>query len=243
MLIHPANETVVNDISYSSTSLKVDYYGKKAHAVTWPEEGVSALVPVMQLLQTIAAIRPEISGKGWILGVIRDGGETPVMIPDHCSAEILVRSFSMKEKLRLVERVKEMSQAMADMTHTRVEISVLRDSYEDIRNNPVIEEYLQQNLLAIGEEVKPRTRDLGIGTTDMGNVTHEIPGLQSYIKVVPVLRGHTPEFEAACGSPAGIHAMLQAAKAEAMTGVDLLREPEALRRVKEEFLAMKAKYE
>ena len=43
--------------------------------------------------------------------------------------------------------------------------------------------------------------------------------------------------------PAGIHAMLQAAKAEAMTGVDLLREPEALRRVKEEFLAMKAKYE
>lgn len=243
MLIHPANETVVNDISYSSTSLKVDYYGKKAHAVTWPEEGVSALVPVMQLLQTIAAIRPEISGKGWILGVIRDGGETPVMIPDHCSAEILVRSFSMKEKLRLVERVKEMSQAMADMTHTRVEISVLRDSYEDIRNNPVIEEYLQQNLLAIGEEVKPRTRDLGIGTTDMGNVTHEIPGLQSYIKVVPVLRGHTPEFEAACGSPAGIHAMLQAAKAETMTGVDLLREPEALRRVKEEFLAMKAKYE
>ena len=57
------------------------------------------------------------------------------------------------------------------------------------------------------------------------------------------MRGHTPEFEAACGSPAGIHAMLQAAKAEAMTGVDLLREPEALRRVKEEFLAMKAKYE
>ena len=45
--------------------------------------------------------------------------------------------------------------------------------------------------------MKRRRRELGIGTTDMGNVTHEVPGLQSYIQVVPLLRGHTPEFEKA----------------------------------------------
>ena len=55
----------------------------------------------------------------------------------------------------------------------------------------------------------------------MGNVTHEVPGLQSYIQVVPLLRGHTPEFEEACGSPDGRHALMQAAGAEALAGVQL----------------------
>ena len=45
MIIHSANETVVNDISYSRTDIIVDFFGKGAHAATWPEEGVSALIP------------------------------------------------------------------------------------------------------------------------------------------------------------------------------------------------------
>ena len=243
MLIHPANETVVNDLSYSSTSLLVEFFGKKAHAVTWPEEGINALAPVLQLLQTLALLQPQIAGKGWVLGVVRDGGETPVMVPEHASAEILVRSFSMKDKWALVERVKTMAEAAAQMTGTRVEVHTLRDSYEDIRNNPVLEELLGEGLQAMGETIRPRRRELGIGTTDMGNVTHEVPGLQSYIQVVPLLRGHTPEFEKACGSPDGRHALWQAAGAEALAGAQLFLHPEKMEQVKQAFLAMKAKYE
>ena len=56
---------------------------------------------------------------------------------------------------------------------------------------------------------------LGIGCTDMGNVTHEIPGLQSYVLVVPETRGHTKEFEDACYSEAGHKTIAVGSKAMA----------------------------
>lgn len=57
MIIHSANETVVNDISYSRTDIIVDFFGKGAHAATWPEEGVSALDPLLLLFQHISQMR------------------------------------------------------------------------------------------------------------------------------------------------------------------------------------------
>lgn len=77
----------------------------------------------------------------------------------------------------------------------------------------------------------------------MGNVTHAVPGLQSYVRVVPGLRGHTKEFEDACGTPAAHHAVEVAAKAEAMTAVDILTNPAMLEEIRAAFREMKAKYE
>lgn len=243
MIIHSASETVVNDISYSRTDVLLDFYGKKSHAATWPEEGVSALVPVLELFHTVAGLRVEIAERGKLLGVITKGGEDPIMIPDHCQACFTVRSFNMKYKWELYNRLISICEHIAAMTGTRFEHKIDGYTYEDIRNNEVIEEFLTENFTALGEPVLPRRKELGIGCTDMGDVTHKIPGLQSYIQVVPGVRGHTKEFEDACGTPAGYRAIEVAAKAVAMTGVDLLTKPGAMERVRKSFQEMKAKYE
>lgn len=243
MLIHSANETVVNDISYSRTDILVDFYGKKSHAATWPEEGISALVPVLELFNIVNSLRLEIADRGKILGVITKGGEDPIYIPDHCQAAFTIRSFSMKCKFELLDRFLEICKHVAAITNTRFEYAPDGLPYEDIRNNVVIEDFLQKNFEAIGEPVMPRRRELGIGCTDMGDITHKIPGLQSYIQVVPELRGHTKEFEDACGTPAGYRAIEVAAKAVAMTGVDLLTDPAAMENVRKAFMEMKAQFE
>ena len=243
MLIHSADETVVNDISYSRTDVVVNFHGKTAHAATWPEEGVSALVPVLELFNTLAALRLEIADRGKIIGVITKGGEDPILIPDHCQAKFTVRSFSMKHKWELYHRLIMICEHIAAMTGTRFTHEFDGLTYEDIRNNEVLEALLTANFEALGEPVHPREKALGIGCTDMGNVTHHIPGLQSYIMVAPDMRGHTKEFEEACGTPAGYRAIEVAAKAVAMTGVDLLADPQAMVRVREAFQAMKAQYE
>lgn len=54
----------------------VHFYGKKSHAATWPEEGISALTPVLELFNTLNALRLEIADRGKILGIIRDGGRS-----------------------------------------------------------------------------------------------------------------------------------------------------------------------
>ena len=116
-------------------------------------------------------------------------------------------------------------------------------SYEDIRNNPVLEDTLAENFKVLGEELCPRLKEQGIGCTDMGNVTHALPGIQAYIRLRPGLRVHTPEFEEATGSPDGYRAIEAAAKGMAMTAVDILSDSSKMEAVQKAFSEMKAQYE
>lgn len=243
MILHSANETVVNDISYSRTDLMVEYRGKSAHGATWPEEGRSALTPLLHLFQYMDEQRLYWNGKGTILGVITNGGSEPVYIPDVCQAKFTVRSFDQKFKEKILKEFLEAGRSIADMTGTSFHYEPDGYTYEDIRNNKALETLLEKNLTNLGETVMPRRKELGIGCTDVGNITHVLPALQSYIQVVPTLRGHTREFEEACNSPAGKKAMLTGAKAMAYTAIDLLSSSENMEKVKQSFAEMKKKYE
>ena len=243
MIIHSANETVVNDISYSRTDLIVDFHGRRAHAATWPEEGISALDPLLLLFQYMNQMRLRWNGQGTILGVISKGGEEPIQIPDHCQGRFTVRSFNMKFKKKILAEFLEACEAAAKMTGASWSYEEDGYTYEDIRNNPVMEQVLAEQFTALGEQVMPRRKELGIGCTDVGNLTHAFPALQSYVQVVPLLRGHTREFEDACGSEAGHRAALTGAKALAMTAVELLSDDALMERVYEAFQDMKKKYE
>lgn len=243
MIIHSANETVVNDISYSRTDIIVDFFGKGAHAATWPEEGVSALDPLLLLFQHISQMRLRWNGQGTILGIISEGGEDPIHIPEHCQGKFTVRSFSMKTKKKLLGDFLEACEAAARMTGTTWQWKEDGYTYEDIRNNPVIEDVLAEQFTRLGETVMPRRKELGIGCTDVGNLPHAFPALQSYVQVVPLLRGHTKEFEDACKSPDGHRAALTGAKALAMTAVELLSDDSLMEQVDRAFQDMKKQYE
>lgn len=243
MILHSANETVVNDISYSRTDLIVEYHGKSAHGATWPEEGRSALTPLLHLFQYIDEQRLYWNGKGTILGVITNGGSEPIYIPDLCQAKFTVRSFDQKFKEKILREFLEACLSIAGMTGTSFRYEWDGYTYEDIRNNQALETLLEKNLTSLGEMVMPRRKELGIGCTDVGNITHVLPALQSYIQVVPELRGHTREFEEACGSLAGKKAMMTGAKAMAYTAIDLLSSSENMDKVKQSFAEMRKKYE
>ncbi|SDK70953.1 M20 family metallopeptidase [Natronincola ferrireducens] len=242
MILHPASDTVVNDISYSRTDIEVNFYGKTAHAATFPEEGISALNAVIQLFNMVNGMGLEVLEKGKIIGIISKGGEDPIYVPDHTQAKFTIRSFKMKYKEELVERFLEICKAVAKATKTTFKYKYIGLPYEDIRNNEKLEDLLAKNLILLGETICPRERELGIGCTDMGNVTHEIPGLQSYIQIAEGTRGHTPEFLEAAGDDRGRNALLKGAKAMGMTTIDLLASKDNMREVKEAFQKMKQRF-
>jgi hypothetical protein len=63
----------------------------------------------------------------------------------------------------------------------------------------------------------------------MGNVSYEVPSIHPMIKVSPPhISIHTPEFATYEGGPEGDAAVLDGAKALAMTIADLWLRPEAL---------------
>lgn len=238
MILHSANETVVNDISYSRTDMVVDFYGKTAHGATWPEEGISALDPLLHVFRYINEMRLRWNGRGTILGVISDGGDEPIHIPEHCQGKFTIRSFEMKFKKQILKEFLVACECAARMTGTTCQYAEEGHTYEDIRNNPVMEAVLAEQFTALGEMVMPRRKELGIGCTDVGNLTHVFPALQSYVRVVPLLRGHTRDFEAACRSEDGHRAILIGAKALAMTAVEMFSDEKLMERVRTAFLEM-----
>ncbi len=75
-----------------------------------------------------------------------------------------------------------------------------------------------------------------VGSTDMGNVSYEVPSIHPMIKVSPAhISIHTPEFAGYARGPEGDQAVLDGAKALAMTIADLWLRPEALEAAVEAF--------
>lgn len=77
----------------------------------------------------------------------------------------------------------------------------------------------------------------GIGSTDMGNVSQVVPSIHAYIAICGEneTTTHTKESAKAAISPQGHKIMIQAAKALAMTTVDLLTQPQLMKRIKKDF--------
>lgn len=241
MILHPANATVVNDKSYSVTDVEIEYFGVKSHAATYPEDGISALNPMIQVFNIVNGMRHELNGKGHILGVIKDGGENPIYVPDYTKAQFTIRSFDSDIKQSLLDKFLGICEHVADITNTDFKYQFNRLSYEAIKNNEVIENLLAENFTSLGEEVESRDKILGIGSTDMGNVTRAIPSLQSYVKLDDNLMTHSDELMQATSDIRGKKTILVGAKAMAMTTIDLL-DKDIMEYVKQTFDLQKKKY-
>jgi hypothetical protein len=76
----------------------------------------------------------------------------------------------------------------------------------------------------------------GMGSTDMGNVSTIAPAIHPSIAVAPRdVAIHSPEFAAMAASEEGHRGLLDAAKALAMTAVDVLTDEKLRKRMEEEF--------
>jgi len=93
----------------------------------------------------------------------------------------------------------------------------------------------RQNLESLGRNVEDFDRRSGLGSTDMGNVSQVVPSIHPTIAIAPreVLL-HSPEFAAATLSEAGQSGLLDAAKAMAMTVIDILQ-PGMIDKIRQEF--------
>ena len=107
--------------------------------------------------------------------------------------------------------------------------------YKEIIPNRILAGLFKTNLESLGRIVVEPDPNERMGSTDMGDISHIIPAIHPYLAVAPEsVAGHTLEFKQYCNSDAGKSAMLDAAKALAMTVIDLLTDPGWLSQAKSE---------
>lgn len=236
MLVHPDSRNCVTTMALACHGLDVEFFGKPAHAAARPEEGINALEALILAFNNINSLRQHVRNSSRIHGIITDGGKAPNVVPEHSAGRFLVRALEEDYLEELKERVLNCFISASVATGTKLEYRWSQVRYATMKNNLPLAELFASNLKQLDREVQPFDRQMGMGSTDMGNVSQRVPAIHPFIAVVtPEISVHTPEFARAAISDKGDRGLLDAAKAMAMTGVDLLCDPAAIERVKKAF--------
>lgn len=237
MMFHPsAGYTMVGRRGLALTEVNIDFYGKAAHASASPEKGINALDAVIQTFNGINALRQHIKSTARIHGVITNGGAKPNIVPEYAAASFYVRAEDDGYCKELVMKLENCAKGAAIATGATLKYEVVSPSYQSRVMNKAMGESFLKNLEILGEPIKPLPEGSGAGSSDIGNVSQVVPAIHPYISICDSsIAGHSKEFTVAAASERGHSAMLTAAKALAMTAVDLFIDPDLIRRVKDEF--------
>lgn len=234
LMLHPSGKTSLSGETLAVDPLDFKFYGKAAHASASPEKGINALDAVIQLFNGINALRQQVPTDVRIHGIITHGGDAPNIIPDYASARFFIRAETWKKAEEVSAKVRKIADGAALATGSRVEIERFQNEVKDFIVTPSLDHVLGEELEALGEEVVTIKRK-GKGSTDAGNISHEVPTAHGHIKIGPDdLVGHTHEFREAAKSKQGDEALITGAKALAQTGYRLLTDQKLLNKIKED---------
>lgn len=235
MMVHPSDQTVVDRGSLAITEVKIEFHGKAAHASSEPEKGINALDAVIQTFVALNALRQHIKNGSRIHGIITHGGVKPNIVPEYAAALFYVRSADNAYRDELVEKLRKCAEGAALATGAKLTFTKVGHEYKAIRPNKPMAQVFAKHLVELG--YPPEEPKGWMGSTDMGDVSWEVPAIHPYIRIGPEeIPGHSREFVEAAKSEGARKAMLAAAKALAATCLELWTDPKLFHRVREEFL-------
>ncbi|MBA7486323.1 p-aminobenzoyl-glutamate hydrolase subunit B [subsurface metagenome] len=236
MMVHAGTYDTATIQVLACQHLEVEFFGKAAHAAGQPEAGINALEALMQSFAAINSLRQHIKDKARIHGIITDGGEAPNIVPAHSAGSFIVRAEEDAYLDELKERVLSCFVGAATASGARLEYRWGEVRYAPMRNNLTLARLFSQNMQSLGRQIKLFEPNHTFGSTDMGNVSQVVPGIHPFVAIAPIeVANHSPQFAAAAASEAGIRGLTDAAKALAMTVVDLTADSEIVSQVKQEF--------
>jgi amidohydrolase len=236
MMIHGRGGTRVWRPSLGIIKVKAEFFGAAAHASSWPWRGVNALNAVIQLFVALDAMRQQLRPDARVHGIIVKGGEQPNIIPEYTRADFYLRALDREYCNELLRRFQAAAEGASTATGCRVTVTPEPTVHEPLRPNKTMARLFEANLGRIGFPEDPEDPEAGYGSTDCGNVSQALPTIHPYIRISPDgVPGHSRAFAEWARSPMARAGMVAGAKALALTALDLLASPEALRQAKADF--------
>jgi len=234
MMVHMFDRTVLDPKFIAMKGIEFKFHGKPSHAAGAPEEGINALNGVIQTFENINALRQHVKDGVRIHGIITDGGSAINIVPESAAAKFFVRADSSEYLEEVAGKVEKCAEGAAVATGAEVEIETF-EANDDLENNPVLTAIFDENVRRYSEDVIGRTEG-SVGSTDAGNVSKVVPTIHPMVSIAPEGTSlHSEEFARASGSEAGYEGMVVAAKALALTALDLLAGDNFLDRARESF--------
>ncbi len=238
--IHPSDRTQTEIRTLAMTEIAVTFHGRAAHAAGDPWNGNNALDALVTLYNSVSQWRQHLRPGERVHGIITHGGAAPNIVPDETAARFYVRST-------VDDRIEEMVarfQAMGDAAAMATGCTVTYRSLPEQRSRTMINSHTlgalwEANLTAAGWKLDEP--DESPGSSDMANVSHEVPTIHPFMAVGPMnTPGHSREMAAYAAGPNGDKVVVDAAMILAQTAVDLLANPALVEQARDELRAVKA---
>ncbi|MFQ5382598.1 MAG: M20 family metallopeptidase, partial [Dehalococcoidia bacterium] len=240
LMLHPAPYDGIWLQANAIQSLTVTFHGRNAHAAGAPWEGVNALDAMIAAFNNVSLARQQLRPTDRVHGVITEGGLKPNIIPDRTSAEFYVRAFNLRQLEDVKEKILPCFEGAAAASRCTLDLEFTGRPYADVLVNDVMAARYAGHLAELGLTAPAKGELSGGGfSTDMGNVSYVVPSIHPMFGI-PVTEGagnHTPGFTACAATPEAHAAALRAAKALALTALDLYEERQLLESAKAEFEA------
>jgi amidohydrolase len=235
MIIHPDMRNMATIEALACSTLEVEFFGQPAHAAAQPYEGINALEAMIVAFTSINSLRQHMKEEARVHGIITDGGEAPNIVPAHSAALFLIRAPDSEYLDELKDKVLNCFTGASIASGARLEYTWKDKTYAPMKNNATLARLFRRNLESLGRRVEAFDPRFGFGSTDMGNVSQLLPSIHPTIAIAsPEVLIHTPEFASAAVSEAGHEGLIDAARAMAMTVVDILQ-PGVLDKIKQDF--------
>jgi metal-dependent amidase/aminoacylase/carboxypeptidase family protein len=237
MMVHPADVDLQWMTTIAIHRLDVVYHGQSAHAAAAPWLGRNALDAAVLGYVNVAALRQHIRPTERVHGIFTEAGDKPNIVPEHTAAQWYVRSPTLRSLEPLKARVLACLEAGAAASGCTMDHAWKDPAYADLVDNAPMIELYRTNAARTGRTLLDPAASPGVvGSTDMGNVSYLVPSIHPMIKVAPGnVSIHSPEFTRYAASADGDQAVIDGAKALAMTVVDLWLRPEVLSQAKDAF--------
>ena len=234
VMLHPGPTDIAAARSLALSEVIVDYRGKESHAAVAPYLGVNAADAVTVAQVAIGLLRQQLAPGQLVHGIVTNGGQAVNVIPGHATLQYAMRSVERDSLRELEGRMFACFAAGALGTGCEYEINTPSPAYEELMPDQWLADVCREEMRRLGREpVAPEyEKALPMGSTDMGNVTHVLPGIHPVIGVdAGGATVHQRAFAAAAAGPSADRAVVEGAVMLARTVVQLAQDSAERERV------------
>ena len=222
MMVHPYPVDVAEPDIIAVQQLAVTFTGVEAHASGFPWGGINAADAMVVAQTAIALLRQQMLPSDRVHGIVTKGGEAANIIPRETKGDFMVRAGTAERLEELLGKVRNCFEAGALATGCTLGIEA-DTAYTDLRHDSELAALYQKHAESLGREFVEPPAPV---STDMGNVSHEVPTIHPFIGVesngaVP----HQEAFADACATPSADQAVFDGALGMALTAIDMATDP------------------
>jgi aminobenzoyl-glutamate utilization protein B len=251
--------------SQALVDLRVEFHGRAAHAAFDPWDGRSAVDGLELFTHGINMLREHVHPSVRMHYAILDGGRVPNVVPDYARVWLWLRDSKRAGVEEVLERVRKIAEGAGLMADVRSELTVQSGDWEMLVNLtgarllhdnltalPPLSFTDDEQAFARAIQRSAGVREVGLrtdivplpvtpgdpegGSTDVGDVSWVAPVIHLEVTTAPDLAPwHAWPVVATAGMSIGQKGMIYAARALALTMVDLFESPPTRRAIRDEF--------